>query len=195
MPSSSQACRIPCSDDCQMTEWSPWSNCDNKCTGQQLRRRRIQGMFSFHSSCLLFYVAWNVEKKKKSHFSFNYEQIWMFLGDFYMYRKGTSFRQAPVSRHLRALRKSLIHGRLLSGWLNYNYTACCWFPTSSNILILPSRFWQIRFETYWLHCSKCRILVLLRYMPFLLSQCMLETIYCTVDINSDPYILLNELTI
>ena len=55
------------------------------------------------------------------------------------------------------------HGRLLSGWMNYNYTACCWFPTSSNILILPSQFWQIRFESYWLQSWKCRILVLLRY--------------------------------
>ena len=55
------------------------------------------------------------------------------------------------------------HGSLLSGWMNYNYTACCWFPTSSNILILPSQFCQIRFESCWLHCSKCRILVLLRY--------------------------------
>ena len=52
------------------------------------------------------------------------------------------------------------HGSFLSGWMNYNYTACCWFSTSSNILILPSQFWQIRFESYWLHCSKCRILVL-----------------------------------
>ena len=56
------------------------------------------------------------------------------------------------------------HGNLLSGWMNYNCTACCWFPTSSNILILPSQFWQIRFESCWLHCSKCRILVLLRYV-------------------------------
>ena len=56
------------------------------------------------------------------------------------------------------------HGSLFSGWMIYNYTACCWFPTSSNILILPSQFWQIRFESCWLHCSKCRILVLLRYM-------------------------------
>ena len=56
------------------------------------------------------------------------------------------------------------HGSLLSGWMNYNYTACCWFPTSSNILILPAQFWQIGFESYWLHCSKCRILVLLRYL-------------------------------
>ena len=48
--------------------------------------------------------------------------------------------------------------------MNYNYTACYWFPTSSNILILPSQFWQIRFESYWLNCSKCRILVLLRYL-------------------------------
>ena len=47
--------------------------------------------------------------------------------------------------------------------MNYNYTACCWFPTSSNIVILPSQFWQIRFESCWLHCSNCRILVLLRY--------------------------------
>ena len=47
-----------------------------------------------------------------------------------------------------------------------NNTACCWFPTSSNILILPSQFWQIRFESYWLHCSKCRILVLLRYTVY-----------------------------
>ena len=54
------------------------------------------------------------------------------------------------------------HGILLSGWINYYYTACCWFPTFSNILILPSQFWQIGFESYWLHCSKCRILVLLR---------------------------------
>ena len=49
------------------------------------------------------------------------------------------------------------HGSLLSGWINYNYTACCWFPTSSNILILPSQFWQIMFESCWLHCSKCWI--------------------------------------
>ena len=56
------------------------------------------------------------------------------------------------------------HGSLLTLWMNYNYTACCWFPTSSNILVLPSQFWQIGFESYWLHCSKCRILVLLRYI-------------------------------
>ena len=45
------------------------------------------------------------------------------------------------------------HGSFLSGWMNYNYTACCWFPTSSNILILPSQFWQIRFESYWFDCT------------------------------------------
>ena len=56
------------------------------------------------------------------------------------------------------------HGSLLSGWMNYNYTACCWFPTSSNILILPSQFWQIRFDSCWLYCSKCQILVLLWYI-------------------------------
>ena len=56
------------------------------------------------------------------------------------------------------------HGSLLSGWMNYNYTARCLCPTSSNILILPSQFWQIRFESCWLHCSKCWILVFLRYL-------------------------------
>ena len=55
--------------------------------------------------------------------------------------------------------------------MNYNYTGCCWFPTSSNILILPSQFWQIRFESCWLHCSKCRILVLLRYAILLGAEC------------------------
>ena len=69
------------------------------------------------------------------------------------------------------------HGSLLSGWMNYNYTASCWFPTSSNILILPSQIWQIRFESYLLHCSKCRILVLLRYMYYKCSfRCCF---YCT----------------
>ena len=44
--------------------------------------------------------------------------------------------------------------------MNYNYTACCWPPTSSNILILSSQFWQnqlwklliaLRSAEYW--CS------------------------------------------
>ena len=77
-----------------------------------------------------------------------------------VYRKGTSIRQAPVFRHLRALRKSPWKFII---WMNELFIACCWLPTSSNILILPSQFWQIRFKSCWLHCSKCRILVLLRY--------------------------------
>ena len=90
-------------------------------------------------------------------------QLWLVL-----YRKGTSIRQAPVFRHLRALRKSPWKFII---WMNdYNYTGCCWFPTSSNILILPSQFWQIRFESYWLHWSKCRILVLLRYCTCMCSD-------------------------
>ena len=72
-----------------------------------------------------------------------------------LYRKGTSIRQAPIFRHLRALQKS---PRKFIIWMNELWhTACCWFPTSSNMLILPSQFWQIRFESCWLHCSKCRI--------------------------------------
>ena len=35
-------------------------------------------------------------------------------------------------------------------WLNCMLLVC--YP-SSNILILPSQFWQIRFESYWLHCK------------------------------------------
>ena len=59
------------------------------------------------------------------------------------------------------------HGSLSknSGWMNIiTLHACCWFPASGSILILPSQFWQIGFESYWLHCSKCRILVLLQYV-------------------------------
>ena len=79
-----------------------------------------------------------------------------------MYCKGTSIRQAPVFRHLRPLRKNpwkfiiwmnkliILHG---AGFLH-----------PAKLLILPSQFWQIRFESCWLHCSKCRILVLLRYL-------------------------------
>ena len=93
------------------------------------------------------------------------------------YHTGTSIRQAPVFQHFRALRKS--PWSLLSGWMNYNYTACCWFPTSSNILILPSQFWQIRFENYWLHCSKCRILVLLQYLYPSLN---FDITMCTISI-------------
>ena len=57
-------------------------------------------------------------------------------GKNHMYRKGISIRQAPVFRQIRALGKSPSEYSL-SGWMNYNYSACCWFPTSSNILILP----------------------------------------------------------
>ena len=80
------------------------------------------------------------------------------------YRKGTSIRQAPVFRHLGALRKN--PWKFMNFMNELYYTACCWFPTSSNILILPSQFWQIGFESYWLHCWKCRILVLLWYIFF-----------------------------
>ena len=87
------------------------------------------------------------------------------LRDNVQYRKGTSIRQASVFRHLRALRKS--PWKFIIWIKNYNYTACCWFPTCSSILILPSQFWQIRFESCWLQCSKCRILVLLRYLLYI----------------------------
>ena len=79
-----------------------------------------------------------------------------------------SIARAPIFGRHQFFRTSehygKAHGSLLSGWMNYYYTDCCWFPTSSNILILPSQFWQIKFKSCWLHCSECRILVLLRYM-------------------------------
>ena len=58
------------------------------------------------------------------------------------------------------------HWSLLSGWMNYNYTACCWFPTSSNILTLPSQIWQIRLKVadctvqsaeYWCIYGTCAV--------------------------------------
>ena len=92
--------------------------------------------------------------------------FWYFY-DTARYTKVSSTIRAPVyGRHQffgTSEHYGKAHGSLLSGRMNYNYTACCWFPTSSNILILPSQFWQIRFEVCWLHCPKCRILVLLRY--------------------------------
>ena len=81
--------------------------------------------------------------------------MWHSTKSYFWYRKGHQFF-GTWEHH----RKS--HRSLLSGWMNWPYTACCWVP-SSNILILPSQFWQIRFESYWLHCSKCRILVFLWY--------------------------------
>ena len=93
---------------------------------------------------------------------------------FSAYRYGTSTVRAPVfGRHQffgTSEHYGKAHGSLLSGWMNYNYTACCWFPASSNILILPSQFWQIRFESCWLHCSKCRILVFLWYLTLWTMQ-------------------------
>ena len=109
------------------------------------------------------FIAW-------TRISLTYQFIIRNANKSHTYRNGTSIREAPVFRHLRALRKS--PWSLLSGWMNYNYTACCWFPTSSNILILPSQFWQIGFESCWLYCSKCRILVFLRYNVLYRSSLM-----------------------
>ena len=69
-----------------------------------------------------------------------------------LYRKGTSIRQAPVEF---ALSTSEHYGQngacmeiyCMDEW-HYNYTCMLllsWFPTSINVLILPSQFWQIRF--------------------------------------------------
>ena len=94
--------------------------------------------------------------------------LWWFFFFFFLHTCLLSIVRAPVfGRHQffgTSEHYGKAHGSLLSGWMNYNYTACCWFPTSSNILILPSQFWRIGFENCWLYASKCRILVLLRYL-------------------------------
>ena len=78
------------------------------------------------------------------------------------------------------------HGSLLSGWMNYNYTACCWFPTSSNNLILPlSQFWQIRFGSCWLHCSKCGILVIAFTVPVMCTCACFHLISLGVLVFND----------
>ena len=64
-----------------------------------------------------------------------------------LYRKGTSIRQAPVFSAPPSI-NGKAHGSLLSGWMNYNYTACCWFPTSSNtfntsITVLTNQVWKL----------------------------------------------------
>ena len=58
------------------------------------------------------------------------------------------------------------HGSLLSGWMNHNYTACCWFPTSSNILntsitVLTNQVWKLpdctdQSAEYWCFYGTCK---------------------------------------
>ena len=142
----------------------------NQCLARDLTAARF-GAHYFRSTCWIIsqrHYGYSVtlthcslissERGPRQSYAKTFHKVFC-LVIWYRKPKGTSIRQAPVFRHLRALRKSP-----LSGWMNYNYTACCWFPISSNILILPSQFWQIRFESCWLSSSKCRILVLLRYM-------------------------------
>ena len=74
----------------------------------------------------------------------------------HQYSAGTSF-STPQS-----ISKKPIEVYYLNEWIIITLHVAG-FPTSSNILILPSQFWQIWFASCWLHCSKCRILVLLRY--------------------------------
>ena len=94
----------------------------------------------------------------------------------YMYTctcKGTNIRQAPVFTTPQSITEKpswkfidLIWMSFFDPKMNYNYTACCWFPVHpARILILlifimklqycfHHSSWQIRFESYWLHCSK-----------------------------------------
>ena len=62
------------------------------------------------------------------------------------------------------------------------------FLHRSNILILPSQFWQIKFERCWLHCSKCRIMVLLRYLAQIIKSIQTQfLVYGTKRINNLPW--------
>ena len=101
-----------------------------------------------------------------------------------MYTSSGTVRAPVIGRHQffgTSEHYGRAHGSLLSGWINYNYTVCRWFPTSSNILILLSQFWQIRFESYWLHCSKCRILVFLRYIVLHVCPLYVFTSVCVCN--------------
>ena len=44
-PVSSQLCHLPCDEDCNISEWGKWSECELNCSGEQIRRRRIKGMY------------------------------------------------------------------------------------------------------------------------------------------------------
>ena len=70
---------------------------------------------------------------------------------FYKYRKGTSIRQAPVFRHLRALQKSSWKFIIWMTWIIITLHVAGFLHPAIFKYCAP-QFCQIRFESCWLHC-------------------------------------------
>uniref|UniRef100_A0A3B4C5M3 Thrombospondin type-1 domain-containing protein 7A n=1 Tax=Pygocentrus nattereri TaxID=42514 RepID=A0A3B4C5M3_PYGNA len=51
MPSLTQACQLPCQDDCQLTSWSKFSSCAADCVGVRTRRRALVGKSKKRDHC------------------------------------------------------------------------------------------------------------------------------------------------
>ncbi|XP_072020209.1 thrombospondin type-1 domain-containing protein 7B-like [Amphiura filiformis] len=51
MPASSEPCHLPCDDDCEFKEWGKWTDCQNNCQGEQIRRRKSSGKSRKKAEC------------------------------------------------------------------------------------------------------------------------------------------------
>ncbi|KAG7325780.1 hypothetical protein KOW79_010705 [Hemibagrus wyckioides] len=51
MPPLTQACQLPCQDDCQLTAWSKFSSCAADCVGVRTRRRALVGKSKKRDHC------------------------------------------------------------------------------------------------------------------------------------------------
>ncbi|XP_043922684.1 thrombospondin type-1 domain-containing protein 7A isoform X2 [Protopterus annectens] len=51
MPSLTQACQIPCQDDCQFTNWSKFSMCSGECGSVRTRKRSLAGKSKKRERC------------------------------------------------------------------------------------------------------------------------------------------------
>ena len=83
--------------------------------------------------------------------------------------QGQQYLAGTRIQHLKAFWKSSWNFII---WMNELWLHCMLLVSYiQQCFIHLSQFWQIRFESYWLHCSKCRILVPLRYMSWYPSIC------------------------
>ncbi|XP_033624785.1 thrombospondin type-1 domain-containing protein 7A-like isoform X2 [Asterias rubens] len=51
MIAASQSCHILCEGECELTEWSRWTDCPETCKGRKTRRRRLVGLSRRLSVC------------------------------------------------------------------------------------------------------------------------------------------------
>ena len=71
-----------------------------------------------------------------------------------LYRKGTRIRQATSFSAPQSITEKT-HGSLLTLWMNDNYTCMLLVSYIQQCFSTSIRqFWQIGFESYWLHCFK-----------------------------------------